>query len=172
MSCRPAEPRQPGGLGVVAHRDERLEGRLEVEPLVLVHLVGAMVGSMLLSNSIQATNRRRSSRSRSAPRPSVRGTVSASLRRESGRFTQQRAISPVLPGTRRCRGPRGTSCIGRPTNGGEETGGRRRSAGRGREPLLHFLPGGARRIEGAALGLGRRPGHEHLVVVEPDQGPC
>ena len=43
-------------FGFVADGDERFERRLEVEPLVLVDLVGPMVGSIDASSSIHATS--------------------------------------------------------------------------------------------------------------------
>ncbi len=158
-------------LRFVAHRDEGLECRLEVEPLVFVHLVRAdrrFDGGVELHPGDVA---RVVVVGEEAVRPGRQELLQRRLRGQLGGFAKQR------------RGERKLSLILHAVGDGGEAGrraaDRREEAGRAGlllagqrvDPALDLLLGGARGIEVGPVRFGGRARDEDAVVIQARPGP-
>ena len=173
ISCRaPANCCSFADSGGVLDRDERLEGRLVVEPLVLVDLVRA---DGRLDRGVELHP--------------LDVAVVVVVRQERGRASQQVGLQRGLRGELRgrvqvTRGHRQFALVLDVVGHGdqlagsaapdrrEEAGGRLARAGGAAWPATFDLRlRGVRGIVVGRRGLGRRAGHERLVVIEPRPRP-
>ena len=164
------EARELRSLGIVADGDERLEGRLVIEPLVLVDLVRA---DGRLDRRVELHPRHvalvvlvRREGVRAGPQVASEGRLGSEVGGRPqvlGRYGER---SLVLQAVRHGS----QSALRIPADDGEEAGSRLPVlCGESIDPGRDLVARGVRRIVRGAFRLGRHPGHERPVLL--DTGP-